>query len=190
LEEFSRAKCLKFHVPEPTVKALNGSWRAVVHDWWYCVISGTFSDHITHANQVPRLTFWLDVVAEWPSHYLRQRGCFRVFVCLFVCLLATLREKTPARICMKCSWKVRNGPVNNWLNFDWFWWRYGSLSGYRDCFFPDSLLLADTESGISRLRCAATLQWWAYALAGIAIATMTSLRHRPLAEVCTVPLLL
>ena len=65
-----------------------------------------------------------------------------------------------------------------------FWWRIGSPSGYRDC-FPDSSLLGDTESGINRLHCM-TLQCWA----GTAIATMTSLRHRPLAEVCTIPVLL
>ena len=40
-----------------------------------------------------------------------------------------------------------------------FWWRSGSPSGYKGC-FPDSSLLADTESGINRLRCA-MLQWWA-----------------------------
>ena len=60
--------------------------------------------------------------------------------------------------------------------------------------FADSSLLGDTESGINRMRIA-TLQ----ALEGIAIATMTSLRHRPttdshvrraLAEACTVPVLL
>ena len=40
-----------------------------------------------------------------------------VSVCLFVCLLATLR-KTSERIYIKFSGKVGNGPMNNWLNCD------------------------------------------------------------------------
>jgi len=75
------------------------------------------------------------------------------------------------------------------------WWRSGSPSEYRDC-FPDSSLLGHTESGINQLR-SATPQCMACALAGIIIATSTSLRHRPttdshdrrtFAEVCTVPI--
>ena len=41
------------------------------------------------------------------------------------------------------------------------------------------------SSYCAALRCSAR-----HALAGVAIATMTSLRYRPLAEVCTVPVLL
>ena len=67
-----------------------------------------------------------------------------------------------------------------------FWWRSGSPSGYWDC-FPDSLL-GDTENGITD--CAARRCSARHALAGIAIATSTSLRLHPFAEVCTVPLLL
>jgi len=40
-----------------------------------------------------------------------------LFVCLSVCLLAALRKKTSARICMKFSGKVGNGPMNKRLNF-------------------------------------------------------------------------
>jgi len=82
---------------------------------------------------------------------------------------------------MKFSEEVGNGPVSKCLNFG------GDPDHhlqYSDC-FPDPPLLEDTESGINRLRCE-TLQCWA----GIAIATMTSLRNRPLAEVRTVPALL
>jgi len=82
---------------------------------------------------------------------------------------------------MKFSEEVGNGPVSKCLNFG------GDPDHdlqYSDC-FTDPPLLEDTESVINRLRCE-TLQCWA----GIAIATMTSLRHRPLAEVCNVPVLL
>jgi len=44
-------------------------------------------------------------------------------------------------------------------------------------------------SGFVTGRYGATLQCWA-CIAGIAVATMTSLRHWPLADVCTVPVLL
>jgi len=127
-------------------------------------------------------------------HAIFSSANYHVFVvvCLFVCLLATLR-KTSERICTKFSGKVGNGPVNKWLNF-------GS--------HPDHCL----DTGIVfRIRCyweirkvvstdcAARLCSAGRALAGIAIATMTSLRHRPttgnhdrraLAEVCSVPVLL
>jgi len=68
-----------------------------------------------------------------------------------------------------------------------FWWRSRSPSEYSDC-FPDSSLLADTE--VVSADCTAWPCNGGHALAGVAIATMTSLRHRPLAEVCTVPVLL
>jgi len=40
-----------------------------------------------------------------------------LFVCLSICLIATLRKKTSERICMKFSGKVGNVPVNIRLNF-------------------------------------------------------------------------
>jgi len=42
---------------------------------------------------------------------------------------------------MKFSRKVGNGPMKKMVKF---WWRSGSLSGYRDC-FPGSSLLGNTE---------------------------------------------
>ena len=107
-----------------------------------------------------------------------------LFVCLsvsqFVCLSATLRKNSRTDL-NDIFTEGRQWPMNKWLNF-----RGDPItaSGYRDC-FPDSSLLGDTESGINRLHCA-TLQCWA----GITIATVTSLRHRPLAEVCTVAVFL
>jgi len=96
---------------------------------------------------------------------------------------------------MKFSGKVNNGPSNECLNF-------GCDPDHHldtEIVFQDSSLLRDTECAINRLRCA-TLQCRACTIAGIAIGTMTSLRHRPttdsherrraLAEVCTVPVLL
>jgi len=79
-----------------------------------------------------------------------------------------------------------------------FWWRSGSLSGYRDC-FPDSS--GDVESDISRLRCATpqcrtctsrhrhsncdVITSPAYVTdSGTHITTLV---RRALAEVCTVP---
>jgi len=76
-----------------------------------------------------------------------------------------------------------------------FWWRSGSPSGYRDCFrirhYWEIRKLVSTDCAARR--CSAR-----HALAGIAIATMTSLSYRPttdnndrraLVEVCTVPAL-
>jgi len=100
-----------------------------------------------------------------------------LFVCLFVCLsvsIATLRKHLRPNLHESC----REG--QQWASEQLikFWWRSGLPCGYRDC-FPDVSLLGDTESGVNRLRCA-TLQSRARTR-GIAIATMTSLRHRPLA---------
>jgi len=85
-------------------------------------------------------------------NYLRQGGYVFVGVCLFVCLLAALREnfRTDLHKIFREGWQWANEQTVK------FWWRSGSLSGYRDC-FPDSSLLGDTESGINRLRYA-TLQ--------------------------------
>ena len=128
-----------------------------------------------------------------PPRWVCNRRC--LFVCLSVCLLATLRKnvRTDLHEIFREGWQWASEQMTK------FWWRSGSpsgYSGYTDC-FSDLSLLGDTESGINRLRCA-TLQR-RYALAGIAIATTTSLSHRPttdshdrraLAEVCTVPVLL
>ena len=105
-----------------------------------------------------------------------------LFVCLFVCLLATLRKNF--RMDLHEIFKIGNEPMNNWLNFG------GD---------PDHRL----DTGIVfRIRhywqiwkvvstdCTARSCSGGHTLAGIAIATMTSGRHRPLAEVCTIPVLL
>jgi len=119
-------------------------------------------------------------------YYLRQgRLCFCrcLSVSFSVCLLATLCKnfQTHLREIFREGWQWADEQMIK------FWWRSGSQSGYRDC-FPDSSLLGDTESGINRL-CCATRQCRA-CTSRIAVATLTSLRHRPLAEVCTAPVLL
>ena len=75
-----------------------------------------------------------------------------VGVCLFVCLLATLRKnvRTDLHEIFREGWRWPSEQMFK------FWWRSGSPSGYKDC-FPDSSLLGYTESGIDRLHCA-TLQ--------------------------------
>jgi len=96
-----------------------------------------------------------------------RRICFRRFlsVCLFVCLIASLCKNfhTDLHEIFTEGWQWATEQLIK------FRWRSGLPSRYRDC-FPDSSLLASTESGISRLHCA-TLQWW----------TCTSglWRHRP-----------
>jgi len=85
-------------------------------------------------------------------------------------LLATLRKKTSERICMKFSRKVGNAPMNKWLNF----------SGDPDHHLDTGIVfrihhywkirkVASTDCAARRCSAGHT----------IAIATMTSLRHRP-----------
>jgi len=59
------------------------------------------------------------LVSGLSAYYLRQGGCVFVAVCVSVCLSVCwqLCAKTSERICMKCSGKVGNGPVNKRLNF-------------------------------------------------------------------------
>ena len=85
---------------------------------------------------------------------------------------------------MKVSGKVGNRPMNNCLNFGgdsdhrlntWIVFRIRHYCEIRKV----------VSSDCAALRCRA-----GRALAGITIATMASLRRRPLAEVGTVPLLL
>ena len=91
---------------------------------------------------------------------------------LSVCLLATLCKnfRMDLREIFTKGWQWANQQMTKFL------WRFRSVSGYRDC-FPDSLLSGDTESGINCLRYA-TMQ----SRAGTAIATTTSLHHRPATE--------
>jgi len=85
---------------------------------------------------------------------------------------------------MKFSGKVDNGPVNKRLNF-------GGNSDHRlDTGIVFRLRYYWQIRKVVSTDCAARRCRGQHALAGIAIATMTSLRHRPLAEVCIVPVLL
>ena len=72
-----------------------------------------------------------------------------LFVCLSVCLLATLSKnlQTDMHELLREGWQWA---VEHMIKF---WWRSGSPSEYRDC-FPGSSLLGDTESGINRMSCA------------------------------------
>jgi len=109
-------------------------------------------------------------------NYLRQTGYVFVVVCLSVCLLATL-HKTFHKDFHEFWGKVGSGLMNKWLNFG------GDPDHCLDTGIVfQSSLLGDTKSGINRLHYSVR-----YALAGITIVTITSLRHRRLAEVCTVP---
>jgi len=118
-------------------------------------------------------------VIKWIAHQPLCGWCYLFTVSISVCLSACLSvnnfaQKLPSGFrdlheISREGWQLVNEQITQ------LWLRSGSPSGYRNC-FPDS-----SSSRINRLRCA-TLQCWV----AIAIATMTSLRHRPLAEVCTV----
>ena len=94
---------------------------------------------------------------------------------------------------MKCSWRVGNRPVNQWLNF-------GGVPDHR----LDTGIAFwirhywEIRKVVSR-DCAARRCRAGHALPGISLATMTSLRHQPtadsherraMADVCTVSVLL
>jgi len=94
---------------------------------------------------------------------------------------------------MKLAGKVDNGPVNKWLNF----------SGDPDHRLDTGIVFRIRHyweiRKVVSTDCAARRCSAVYALASIAVATMTSLRYRPttdshdrraLAEVCTVSLLI
>ena len=125
-----------------------------------------------------------------PPRSICTRRCLSL--CLFVCLLATLR-KTSEWIYMKFSGKVGNGPVNKWLNFGGDPGHHlGKGIVFRIRHYWELWKVVSTDCAARR--CSAM-----YALAGIAIAPMTSLVHRPttgsydsraLADVCNVPVLL
>ena len=112
---------------------------------------------------------------------------FSLFICWQLC------AKSSERICMNFSGKVSNEPVNKRLNFGGDpGHRLDSGIVFRICDYWEIRKVVSTDCAAQH--CSA----W-HVLAGIAIATMTSLRHRPtiyshdrraLAEVCTVPVLL
>jgi len=84
---------------------------------------------------------------------------------------------------MKVSGKVGDGPMNDWLNFggdpDH---RLDTGIVFRIRHYWEIRKMVSTDCAAQRCRAG-------HALAGIAIATTTSLRHRPLADVYTVPVL-
>jgi len=92
-------------------------------------------------------------------------------VCLFVCLLATLRKnvQTDLHEIFREGWQLAIEQIIE------FWWRSGSPSGYRDC-FPYSSVLGDRK----------VINGHSFIL----IRQMAALVRRALAEVCTVPVLL
>jgi len=125
--------------------------------------------------------------------YISVMFMLRLSVCYQLC------ARTSKRICIKFSGKVGNGPFNNWLNFggdpDH---RLDTGIVFRIRYYWEIRKVVSTDCAVRR--CSAR-----HALAGVAIATMTSLRHRPmtdsgtdvatlvrraLVEVCTVPVLL
>ena len=91
-----------------------------------------------------------------------------IVVCLSVCLLATLRKNFRIWICMKFSGKVGNGPVNKRLNFgDDPDHRLDTGIVFRIRRYWEIRKVVSTDCAARR--CSAR-----HALAGIAIATMTS----------------
>jgi len=114
-----------------------------------------------------------------------------MFSSLFVCLSVYLFVYLLAILCKNFRTALHESFREGW---QWtseqlikFWWRSGSLSGYRTVFrirhYWEIRKVVSTDCAARRCRAG-------HALAGIATATMTSLRHRPLAEVYTVPMLL
>jgi len=100
-----------------------------------------------------------------------------VVVCSSVCLfVSTLRKnfRTDLHEIFREGWQWASEQMNK------FWWRSGLPSGYRDFFrirhCCDIRKVVWTD-------CAARRYSALLGIAGITIATVTSLRHRPLAEV-------
>jgi len=99
--------------PPPGIPPHRCQWRNM----------GKFIQTTLHHYTSPACDSYTTCLIEWlsgdiqiPYYYLRQGGYVIVVVCLFVCLLATLR-KTFEWICMKFSGNVGNWPVNKQLNF-------------------------------------------------------------------------
>jgi len=121
-----------------------------------------------------------------PPRWLCFRRCF---VCLSLCLLATLRKNFPTDLhdIFREGWQWAAEQMVK------FRWRSGSPSGYGDC-FPDASLMGDTESGINQLHIA-TLQCTActsrHRHSNCDVITAPAHDRQPRQrEVCTVPLLL
>jgi len=134
-----------------------------------------------------------------PPYIINTGAKQDMFSSLFVCLsVSNFVQKLQKRICIKFSGKIGNGPMNEWLNFGG-----DPVHGldirivFRIRHYWEIRKSVSTD-------CAARHCNAGHALAGIAIATMTSLRHRPttdcgtdiatlvrpaLAEVCTIPVI-
>ena len=95
------------------------------------------------------ILLWLQC---WTISYLLQGGYIFVVVGLSVSNFAK-NFRTNLHKTFREGWQWANEQITK------FWQRFGSPSGYRDC-FSDLSLLGDTESGIIQLRCA-MLQWCA-----------------------------
>ena len=120
----------------------------------------------------------------------RKVMCSSLFVCLFV---SNFAQKLWNGFAWNFQGRVVNCPMNKWLNFggspDH---RLNTGIVFRICHCWEIRKMLSTD-------CASRHYSAWHALAGIAIATVTSLRHRPttdshdrraLVEVCTVPVLL
>ena len=85
------------------------------------------------------VTYISDICYDTTYTYCLLQGGYVIVV---VCLLATLCKnfQTDLHEIFMEGWQWANEQMIK------FWWRSGSLSGYRDC-FPDSSLLGDMESG-------------------------------------------
>ena len=108
----------------------------------------------------------------WRRSPIHQGGYAFVVVCLFVSLLAILRKN-----------------FQKWASEQMikFWRRSGSPSGLFSGFVTIGRYGKWYQT--TALRDAA-VHGMQQQLAGIAISTVTSLRHRPMAEICTVTVLL
>ena len=101
-----------------------------------------------------------------------RRLCLRR--CLSVCLsVSNFAQKLRNGFAGNCQGRLAMGQLTNAYILVAIW-------------ISVQIQLQGLFSGFVNIWRYATLQCWA----GIAIATMTSLRHQPLAEVCTVPVLL
>jgi len=123
------------------------------HSRQFCVFSieRKFHSDRRHSVQVQSLFVFLWARNNGWSifiYYLRQEGCVIVVVCLFVWLSVCLFVSNFAQNFQTdlheifregCHWVVEQLVK--------FRWRFKSSSEYMDCFFSDSSVLGDTESG-------------------------------------------
>ena len=115
-----------------------------------------------------------------PSHATDQ-PLWQSHVFIVVCLSVRQNIQTNLHEIFREGWQWANKQLIK------FWWQSRPQSVYRDCFWIRhywqirKMVFTDCTAWC-------TSAW--HTLTGIAIATMTSLRHQPLEKVCTVPVLL